>query len=560
MTNLQTLIKEKSYNADVTARAHFWYGECLYRSKKYDEAKEQFDLYLKKTISIDQDEYRFAQYNIAYIFWNKKEYQNSAYWFRKYEKIEKVNPVMRLDALNRIGDCYFLERSFEQALSSYNQSIQVGGTYAGVDYALYQKAFVLGLQKKYNDKIVTLKDLQTRFPKSDWNDDALFEIGKAYIALEKNDEAISTFNDIATKFPASDPVVRKAQLQIAMLQYNTGKVAEATVTYKKVAVSYPNTEEAATALSALESIMVDNNKVDEFNQLAQQLGKSSTTKEDSLQYKAAEKIYFKNNYAEASTALEKYINMYPQGKYNTLATYYLGNCYYQQKKYSESLDIYAKLLDNSENPNLEFSLQRASSIAYDLKKYEEALKYFERLSQIGSAENKQPAKLGILRCSYILKDYKRTIDVSTDIINAYSAYDEMVTEARYNRFKAYQALSNIDAAYEDLVALSSDTRNIYGAEAKYELANYYFVKNQLDKSEAEIFSYIEKGTPHQHYLAKAFILLSDIYISKENYFEAKQYLLSLKDNYLEDDKEISDAIESRLASIANKESETISNQ
>jgi tetratricopeptide (TPR) repeat protein len=252
--------------------------------------------------------------------------------------------------------------------------------------------------------------------------------------------------------------------------------------------------------------------------------------------------------------------MYPQGKYNTLATYYLGNCYYQQKKYSESLDIYAKLLDNSENPNLEFSLQRASSIAYDLKKYEEALKYFERLSQIGSAENKQPAKLGILRCSYILKDYKRTIDVSTDIINAYSAYDEMVTEARYNRFKAYQALSNIDAAYEDLVALSSDTRNIYGAEAKYELANYYFVKNQLDKSEAEIFSYIEKGTPHQHYLAKAFILLSDIYISKENYFEAKQYLLSLKDNYLEDDKEISDAIESRLASIANKESETISNQ
>jgi TolA-binding protein len=474
---------------------------------------------------------------------------------------------MRLDALNRIGDCYFLERSFDQALSSYNQSIEIGGTYAGVDYALYQKAFVLGLQKKYNDKIATLKDLQTRFPKSDWNDDAMFEIGKAYIALDKNDEAISTFGDIASKFPASNPVVRKAQLQIAMLQYNSGKVADATATYRKVAVSYPNTEEAATALSALESIMVDSNKVDEFNQLAQQLGKSSTTKEDSLQYKAAEKIYFKNNYAEASTALEKYLNMYPQGKYNALAQYYLANSYYQQKKYSESLGIYAKLLESTENPNVEFSLQRASAMAFSMGKYAEALNYYTKLDQIGSVENKQTAKVGILRCAYNLKDYNKTIEVASDIINAYSD-DEIITEARYDRFKSYQALAGTgtsigsvtDSAYQDLVALAADTRNIYGAEAKYELANYYYSKNQLDKAEAEVFSYIEKGTPHQHYLAKSFILLADVYIQKERYFEAKQYLLSLKDNYVADDKEISDAIASRLELINKKESETVSNQ
>jgi TolA-binding protein len=294
--------------------------------------------------------------------------------------------------------------------------------------------------------------------------------------------------------------------------------------------------------------------------LAQQLGKSSTTKEDSLQYKAAEKIYFKNNYAEASVAFEKYVNMYPQGKYNALAKYYLANSYYQQKKYTESLDLYAKLLENTENPNVEFSLQRASSIAYDLQKYEEALTYFTRLDQVGSVENKQIAKLGILRCAYMLKDYNRTIEISSDVINAYAAYDEIVAEARYNRYKSYQAMSNMDAAYNDLVALSADTRNIYGAEAKYELANYYYSKNQLDKAESEVFSYIQKGTPHQHYLAKSFILLSDIYISRENYFEAKQYLLSLKDNYVADDKEVSTAITSRLELIAQKESETISNQ
>ena len=196
--------------------------------------------------------------------------------------------------------------------------------------------------------------------------------------------------------------------------------------------------------------------------------------------------------------------------------------------------------------HLPYSLhQRASSIAYDLEKYEDALAYFTKLDQVGSAGSRQPAKLGILRCSYILKDYNKTIEVSSDIINAYSD-DEMLTEARYNRYKSYQALSNMDAAYNDLVVLANDTRNIYGAEAKYELANYYFAKNQLDKAEAEVFSYISKGTPHQHYLAKSFILLADIYIAK--------------DNYVADDKEISEAIASRLELISKKESETVSNQ
>ena len=71
---------------------------------------------------------------------------------------------------------------------------------------------------------------------------------------------------------------------------------------------------------------------------------------------------------------DKYIKMYPQGKYNALAQYYLANSYYQEKKYPQSLEIYSSLLDNSENPNVEFSLQRASSIAYDMEKYEERIK------------------------------------------------------------------------------------------------------------------------------------------------------------------------------------------
>ena len=57
--------------------------------------------------------------------------------------------------------------------------------------------------------------------------------------------------------------------------------------------------------------------------------------------------------------------------------------------------------------------------------------------------------------------------------------------------------------------------------------------------------FIQEGTPHMYWLARSFILLSDIYRSQGKDVEARQYLLSLKSNYTEDD-DIADMIAKRL--------------
>ena len=53
------------------------------------------------------------------------------------------------------------------------------------------------------------------------------------------------------------------------------------------------------------------------------------------------------------------------------------------------------------------------------------------------------------------------------------------------------------------------------------------------------------STPHAYWLARSFVLLADLYEVQGKTMEAKQYLLSLQNNYSGDD-DIADMISTRL--------------
>ena len=51
---------------------------------------------------------------------------------------------------------------------------------------------------------------------------------------------------------------------------------------------------------------------------------------------------------------------------------------------------------------------------------------------------------------------------------------------------------------------------MYGAEAKYLVAQTYFDEGETAKAEKEVLEYIEVSTPHAYWLARSFVLLSDV--------------------------------------------------
>ena len=72
--------------------------------------------------------------------------------------------AMQADAYNRIGDCNFYDRRFEQARQDYARAVEIDPSLG--DYSLYQEAFVRGLQRDYNGKVQTLNRLISDYPES----------------------------------------------------------------------------------------------------------------------------------------------------------------------------------------------------------------------------------------------------------------------------------------------------------------------------------------------------------------------------------------------------------
>jgi len=63
------------------------------------------------------------------------------------------------------------------------------------------------------------------------------------------------------------------------------------------------------------------------------------------------------------------------------------------------------------------------------------------------------------------------------------------------------------------------------------IAQIYFIQKNYDEAEKVILDLSNKYAYYDNWVAKGFILLSDVYLALNNSFQAKQTLQSIIDNY-----------------------------
>ena len=192
----------------------------------------------------------------------------------------------------------------------------------------------------------------------------------------------------------------------------------------------------------------------------------------------------------------------------------------------------------------------AAGIHYDNRAYDKASVLYKQIAEQSSNEERQKTALTrVLHIAIELENNNDIIEYATRLENHRNISPELRREATFNRAKAYLAINERDKAFDDLDSFAQDTRTKEGAEAKYLVAQILFDEGSYDFCEDEINEFIEMSTPHTYWMARSFVLLADLYATQGKTMEAKQYLLSLQNNYDGDD-DIAEMISTRLAKLS----------
>lgn len=544
-------LQDARYNRQTHADTYFWRGESRYKLGNYNGAAADYLQYLATSPSTDPSRRGSAYYNLGYTFFQQKNYTKAREYFDRFlaDFRASASPQMVADAMSRKGDCYFHVRDFATASNAYAEAVETHASQG--DYALFQQGFVKGLQKDYMGKVVALNKLIDQYPQSDYVDDALYEQGRAFVQMEQNNQAIRTFSQLTSKFPES-ALAKKAANEVGLLYFQNNQYDEAIAAYKLVIEKYPGSEEARMAQRDLRSIYIEQNRVDDYaSYISTQKGviNLDNNERDSLTYLAAEKAYMRGDMNAAKQSMLKYLDSYPQGAYSLNAHYYLGVMAYQEKDGNTALTHLNKVIEYPDNKYSEEAILLASELSFNAKDYPRALTLYKLLREkTTSADRLNTARTGVLRAAYLSGNFDEVNNTTDELIADNKTLPELLNEARYYRSKMAAKEGRRDLAEKDLSELSKDTRNIYGAEAKYRLAEMHYKDAAYDKAENILLEYIENSTPHAYWLARSFVLLADVYLKTNREIEAKQYLLSLRQNYSADD-DIAERIQERLDKI-----------
>ncbi len=528
-TELLTRAETLPDNESVLPYVQFWKGEIAYRMGKTDEAIRYYFEYLKSNVSKGEVTQNHAKYNLGYCFLRKENYRQAQGFFEQLVTSPKINsPAIEQDVYIRIADCYYMNREYKKAKSMYDKVLDF--SWSSSDYATFQNAMIAGISSS-KEKISMLTGISRKYPSSSLIPDANMEIAGSYLANEQFREAIPFLKNVV-----SDPnssLKPKALLRLGIAYYNLENNSEALKQYASLLQQFPNSPEAEEALDNAKIIYVEEGRSAEYINFARSMGKDiSTTQEEQLAYQEAEVQFNNGNFPAAAKKFEDYLERFPQGKHSLEALYYKSEIYFNQKDWPKAATGYEILSDRVPNKFGEKSLLNAARINFfDIKNYNKSEKYFAKLKEFAtSQENKLEAMRGLLRSQFQLQKWTDASDNAKELLTQKGIGTDDKVLANLAIARSHQAnnqYSEAITAYRNVASLS---KGAFGAEARYEIANCFFIQNRLSDAEKAAFEVINKAGSYEQWVTKAYILLGDVYFKQKDYFNAKATYQSVIEN------------------------------
>ncbi len=530
--------------------ARFYLGEIYFTEGEYQKALDNYNSYVISAPKSDEN-YSLALYNIAYAKLMLSGENEALGYYQRFIEATSNDTFYRADAYNRSGDILYEKRQFTQARESYQRA--TWSTFAPKYYALYQTAIIDGITGNYSAKITRLNSIISS-GEGDYIEASMYELGRSYIAASDYKSGVTTHERFIREYPSSDKYAQ-ALSDLGLAYLNLGNKSTSLSYYDKAIKAAPQSTVAKDALQGVREIYINDGDANGYFAYVSSIGHSgdiSSMTRDSLSFTSAQRLYL-NDQGKSQTAvnaLTGYVNDYPQGYYTVDALFYLSDSYMKLNQNKSAISTLNQLANKGVNQYTERVYDRLSSLSYGEKLYSQAADAYLNLYKVSSkADVKSRAIAGYVDASIVDGNNKSTLTMAEYVLNQRGIDAKLTVKVKHAKALVLNSNGDTKSALIIFKELSSDPTSKEGAESMYMVIKSEFDAGYIDTAEQMIFDFSASNTPQSYYLARAFILLGDIYVLRGDNFQARATYQSILDGYSVQDDNIIEQARAKISKL-----------
>jgi tetratricopeptide (TPR) repeat protein len=512
--------------------ANLWSAEAYAIGRRYDQAFPHYRTILGNPQMSSGNNGLRARYGIGYAYFNTQDYPKALIHFKEYiNALERASDKMFYDdALLRLADCYYVSKSYNEALTYYQKAIKLNKS--DLDYAQFQSGAIYGIQGNLSAAIKAY-DIVIAQPRSRFIDDAMFQKAQLYFEKGEYDQAIKGFTKLI-EVKSSSNFIPYAYLRRASSNYNLHKYDLSISDYLKILTDYPTHNVAREVLLPLQEVLNLQNRGGEFDSYLANFKKANPDGKglENVEFESAKNQYFNLSYKKAIERFTAYIKNYPSDKKVAEAKYYIAESYYRLKDYEPALKVYTDLVTDGSYDQINKIVARIAEIEYLSGRHENAVYFFNQLADVASTKKEQyNAWAGLMESYYLLGKYDSVDRYAKIILEKGNVHISSQNKASLYLGKSAYARGNYDLAQDEFLSALNTARDEFGAEAQFMLGQVYFNKKDYKKSIESLIALNTNFNIYPEWVGKGYLLLADNYMALGDVFQAKGTLKSIIDNF-----------------------------
>ncbi len=526
---------EKSLSYPVApnyvALASFWSAEAYSIDRNYEEAVKRYQKVVSLGTGAEPETLLKARYGLAYAHFNLQQYEQALFNFKEFTNKSPKSGAPYVDALVRLGDCYYVSKAYPDALTTYNRARQLNSP--DDDYILFQTGVINGILRKYPDARNQFSVLISSYPKSQYRDEAFFQRAQFEIEQGNYEVAAAGLTQLINE-GAGSRFLPYAYLRRAASYFNLKQYDRTVNDYAAILEKFPTHPLGQQVLLPLQEALGLAGRSGEFENYLAQFKKANPESKnlEVVEFEAAKTLYFDQQYPRAVGAFNNFLITYPQSSRLQEANYYLAESHYRQREFDKALSIYTQLSTDATFTFLNRVVARMAEIEFRVGRYERAIDSYRRMERLAVNKKEQfNAWSGMMDSFFLLAHYDSVNTYATIILEKGNINAGAQNKATLYLGKAAMARGNYDAAKDEFINTLNTARDEFGAEAKYRLGEIFFLTKEYKQCYETLVGIDAEFGAYEEWVGRSFLLMADNFVAMNNVFQAKATLQSLIDKF-----------------------------